>query len=71
MIIKIKRLEVINIKYLFRDYDNNKSLTENLLSYRNIPNSYRKEKLFGIEEAIKRIKVAIDNKEKIGILSDK
>ena len=64
-------MEVINIKYLFRDYDNNKSLKDNLLSYRNIPSNYRKEELYGIKDAINRIKIAIENKEKIGILSDK
>lgn len=58
------------MEYRFRNYDNNKTIIENLLSYRNIPKEFRKEKLYGIKDAINRIKLAIDNKEKIGIFSD-
>lgn len=59
------------IEYVLRNYNNNLSLTKNLEYYRNIPLKFEEEYIYNLDNAINRIINAINNKEYIGIFTDK
>lgn len=58
------------INYKYKNYDNNKTLLENISINRNLPINYIEEKLFNIDIGINRIIKAIKHKEILGILVD-
>lgn len=63
---------VLYVKCEILEYDKNLSLIDNIISTRNVNYNYDEyEFMFGLTEAVDRIILAINNRENIGIMSDK